>query len=152
MLNLYGELRTLIAALGAQEVPHALCGGLAMAIHGKVRATIDIDLLVPPEHIERAKNVCRSCGFTIEARPMHLANGKVTMERLTKAEPGSTDILSVDLLHVTSATRSAWDSREHIFWESLDLATVSREGLIALKRLRGSGQDQDDIAWLEESE
>lgn len=35
-------------------------------------------------------------------------------------------------------------------WEALELPVVSREGLIALKRLRASGQD-DDIAWLEEN-
>jgi hypothetical protein len=37
-------------------------------------------------------------------------------------------------------------------WERGEVWVVSRQGLVSLKRLRGSGQDQDDIRRLEEVE
>ena len=49
----------------------------------------------------------------------------------------------VDLLHVTPALESVWQSRRRVAWNHGAIGTVSRAGLVALKRLRGSGQDQD---------
>ena len=72
----------------------------------------------------------------------------MTISRLVKPEPDSEDVLMVDLLHVTPALESAWRSRRRVAWNHGAIATVSRAGLVALKRLRGSGQDQDDIKRL----
>lgn len=151
LMNLYDEFRALVESLDEAKAQYALCGGLAMAVHGKVRATIDIDMLVPPESLEIVTSVCRKCGFTIEAKAMTLAEGRIQMKRLTKAEVGYDDALSVDLLVVSHVVRDAWEQRQTLQWEGRSLVVASREGLISLKRLRGSGQDLDDIAWLEAS-
>lgn len=70
------------------------------------------------------------------------------IHRLTKPDPGSEDFLSLDLLLVTPDLEEVWQSRQVLDWEGGRLQVVSREGLIALKALRNSGQDQDDIARL----
>jgi hypothetical protein len=57
-------------------------------------------------------------------------------------------VLSVDLLLVTPEIREVWDSRVQADWEGGELSVVSREGLIALKNLRGSAQDNADISAL----
>jgi len=44
MPNLFEEFRNIVATCGAARIPYALCGGLAMSIHARPRATIDIDL------------------------------------------------------------------------------------------------------------
>ena len=67
---------------------------------------------------------------------------------VTKVQKETGDELSVDLLVVTPAMHSVWETRRDREWEGLALWVVSREGLAQLKRLRGSGQDQDDIQWL----
>jgi hypothetical protein len=54
------------------------------------------------------------------------------------------------LLIVTPQTEAAWSSRREFEWGKQRLKVVSREGLIALKSLRNSGQDQDDIKRLQE--
>ena len=54
----------------------------------------------------------------------------------------------LDLHLVTPAVEIAWRSREQLAWEYGLVRVVSREGLIALKSLRGSGQDVDDIKVL----
>ena len=46
MSVLFEELRELIKAFNGREIEFALCGGLAVAAHGLVRATEDIDFLI----------------------------------------------------------------------------------------------------------
>ena len=48
-MDLHQELVQLIDALEAAGAEYALCGGLALAVHGHPRFTKDIDLLVPAE-------------------------------------------------------------------------------------------------------
>ena len=51
VLDLYDELKAVLSALEKAEVPYALCGGLALAVYGHPRATVDIDLLVPADFV-----------------------------------------------------------------------------------------------------
>ena len=54
----------------------------------------------------------------------------------------------LDLLLVTPAILPVWKSRKEVAWEHGTLWVVSRDGLMALKSLRGSGQDLEDISRL----
>ena len=148
MTDLLTELRSITDALDFARVDYALCGGVALAIYGIPRATIDIDMLVAPDQVPAAEGVLGQLGYRLAAAPMRLAGGTVTITRLVKPEPDSEDVLMVDLLHVTPALESVWRSRRRVAWDHGAVATVSRAGLVALKRLRGSGQDQDDIERL----
>ena len=74
--------------------------------------------------------------------------GKVHMHRVSKIEPDTGETLVLDLLIVTPDIRQAWESRMKVEWEGGILSVVSPEGLILLKSLRSSGQDQDDIQHL----
>ena len=44
MIDLYIELKALLQALETGGVPYALCGGLALMVYQRPRATVDIDL------------------------------------------------------------------------------------------------------------
>ena len=150
MIDLYEEFAGLIGALETAGAEYAVCGGLAMAIHGLPRATVDVDLIAPAKADERVLEIARTLGYTIPADPMTLAAGGVEIKRVTKIDTTSRDLLSLDLLLVTPATEAAWRTRMRVRWERGEVWVVSRQGLISLKRLRGSGQDQDDIRRLEE--
>jgi hypothetical protein len=64
---------------------------------------------------------------------------------------GDPDVLILDVIEVGSgAPAEAWAGRETAQWEGRPVSVVSRRGLVALKRLRNSAQDQADIAALEE--
>ena len=69
-MNLFEELMALVAELDASGIEYALAGGLAVAVWGAPRATKDIDLLVMPESVARAKAVAARRGFTLEAAPI----------------------------------------------------------------------------------
>jgi hypothetical protein len=151
-LDLYEEARTLVKALHAQGVEYALCGGLALAVHGVPRATVDIDLLIAPESFEVVGSLARRLGYVFDAQPMSSANAAVEIRRLSKPDPEGGDVLMLDLLLVTPAIRHVWDRRERVHWEDGPLWVVSRGGLVGLKSLRNSGTDQDDIRRLAETD
>jgi hypothetical protein len=152
VLDLIDEFRALVEALEAAGVEFAVCGGLAVAIHARPRATIDVDLLLPRDQLERARQIAREQGYRIEAGPMIVRPGAVEMHRLSKPDPETGDLLSVDLLLVTDPLRRVWEERVRVDWEHGSLPVVSRAGLVTMKRLRGSGQDLDDIRELEEED
>jgi hypothetical protein len=152
MLDIYDEFRNLVAVLEEHEIDYALCGGMAMAVHERPRMTIDIDILIQAESLDRVIAIATELGYKIRGRDMSFANGAVEIRRVSKIDPESGDLLSLDLLLVTPQLRSAWESRVESEWEGGTFSVVSRAGLIALKQLRMSGQDLDDIKALEEGE
>jgi hypothetical protein len=154
MPNLFEEFRTIVAALGAARIPYAVCGGIAMSIHARPRATIDIDLLAPPSSIALIVDVLAPSGFARRERtPAHLAGGEVVMHRLTKIVPADPEVFLLDVIEVRpGATERAWQTRLESEWDGHPVTVVSRAGLIELKRLRSSAQDLADIALLEGQE
>ena len=152
MLDIYDELRALTAVLDEQKIDYALCGGMAMAVHDRPRMTIDIDLLIQAESLEKVMGLAAALGYKIRGKDLSFANGAVEIRRVSKIDADSGDLLSLDFLLVTPQIRMAWNSRVESEWEGGTLWVVSRTGLIALKQLRRSGQDLDDIKALEEGE
>ena len=147
-MDLYDEFKALIERLNDRELDYALCGGLAMAVHSAPRATMDIDLLIRPEALEGVMAVARDLGYTIKAEPMTFADGAVRIQRVSKIDPDSGDVLMLGLMPVTTALGEAWESRKEVEWEDGRLWVVSREGMIALKLLRGSPVDLEDVERL----
>jgi hypothetical protein len=150
MLDLYEELKLLVAELVARKIDYALCGGLALAVHGIPRATVDIDILIPKILLNNVQRLAIELGYTQIAEPMIFARGAVEIHRISKIDPDTRDLLSLDLLLVTPEIETVWSSRQEVGWEKGNLWVVSRNGLIALKSLRASGQDQDDVRKLKE--
>ena len=150
MLDLYDELKSITACFDAEGVPYALCGGLAMAVYGLTRATVDIDLLIPEKSLEAATSAAGALGYTTSAAPMNFAGGAVQIRRISKLDPDTGDLLMLDLILVTAALDEVWRTRVEVEWEQGSLWVVSREGLISLKKLRRSGRDLDDIVSLGE--
>jgi hypothetical protein len=147
VVDFFAELRQLAATLEARHIDYALCGGVALAIHGAPRATQDIDLLLLPEDLDRLREAARSCGFTLESFPMDFASG-LTIQRFTKIIDGQP--LMLDVLLVSGVIRRAWDGRLSAPLEDGVVRVVSREGLIGLKVAAGRPQDLADIKRLEE--
>jgi hypothetical protein len=52
-VDLFAEVVALTAALDAAAIDYAICGGVALAIHGAPRATRGIDLLVREADLPR---------------------------------------------------------------------------------------------------
>ena len=89
MTDLLTELRGITDALDLARVEYALCGGVALAICGVPRATIDIDMLVTPDQVPTAGAVLGRLGYRPAGAEMRLGVGAVTISRLVKPEPDS---------------------------------------------------------------
>jgi len=151
MPNLFEEFRAVVGVLTRAGVPYAVCGGIAMSIHAHPRATIDIDLLAPPDAVAKIVDAVVPLGFVRRERaPSRLAKGEVVMHRLTKVVPEDPEVLGLDVIEVQpGATAQAWQTRTSAEWAGHRVTVVSRDGLVGLKRLRGSPQDIADITLLE---
>jgi hypothetical protein len=150
MIDIVDELRVLAAMLDEQGIEYALCGGMAMGVHGHLRTTIDIDMLVLPESLPQILEVASSLGYNIRGLDMDFK--AVQIRRVSKIDPDSHDLLSLDFLLVGPTIQPAWDSRMQAKWEHGILSVVSRQGLVQLKALRNSDQDALDIKVLNEGE
>jgi hypothetical protein len=148
MLDLFDEFNKVVTLLAKRNIDYALCGGLALAVYGIPRATIDIDLLIMPESLETVVPLARELGYKKETLPMRFTDRGIDIRRVSKLDQDSGDILMLDLLLVTPAILPVWESRKEVAWEHGTLWVVSRDGLMALKSLRGSGQDLEDISRL----
>jgi hypothetical protein len=152
VFDLYEEFKSIVSALEERGIDYAVCGGLAMAVHGLPRATVDIDLLILGESLEEAKGLARTLGYTIEAMPMTFSRGAVEIRRVSKLDRETGIVLPLDMLLVTPEIVEIWQSRTRVAWESGSFWIVSRKGLMALKALRSSAQDLADIERLKEND
>jgi len=137
MFDIAEELRLLVAKLNEHDIEYALCGGMAMAVHQEPRMTVDIDMLIQKKSLADVMTVAHELGYTIRGLDMTFANGAVEIRRISKIDPEAGDVLSLDFLLVTAEVRTVWESRIESEWEGGRLSVVSREGLIALKKLSG---------------
>lgn len=146
--SLLDVLRDLVKRLEQKDVPYALCGGLALAVHAFPRATMDIDILTEEKFLDDVKTLAAEAGFTLESGELEFCAGAVKICRLYQVAPDDEDPLVLDILLVTPSLRKVWEAKERLVWDGGFISVVSREGLIQMKLLRNSGQDQDDIRKL----
>jgi len=149
-MDLLIELKNLTEALDKNRMDYALCGGLALAVYARPRATLDIDIMVEPDFLGKIKQIVEDLGFKVPAAPMSFKGGAVQIHRMTKIDDETEEHMVLDLLLVTPQTKISWDSRISVDWEGGKLKVLTPEGLIMLKSLRKSGQDLDDIEYLKE--
>ena len=149
MSTLLEEFKSITEALNDAGIDYAVCGGWAMAIHGLPRATIDIDLLVLGDDLERAWDLAKQLSYDVEGLPLHF--GEIEIRRISKIDPESKRLYTLDFLLVTPPLSDVWYGRELIEWEDGKTWVVSKSGLIQLKKISGREQDILDINELKRS-
>ncbi len=150
MPMLYDELRKLISALDRDKIEYALCGGIAMAIHGRPRATVDIDILITRESLPQILRIAERLGYAIRGLDMSFGKDVIEIRRVSKIDRATRFVLTLDMILVTDAIRDVWETRVRANLEGGKLSVVSKEGLIALKKISGRPQDIADISALTE--
>lgn len=147
MSILFEELRALVKVFNGHQIEFALCGGLAVAAHGLVRATEDIDFLIREDSLEQAYAAAAEIGFDIRGLDISFKERTVEIRRVSKIV--GEDVISLDLLLVTPAVKDVWEDRMQREFVGEVIAVVSRAGLIKMKRQAGRPQDLADIDRLE---
>lgn len=144
MAELFTELANITESLELDGIEYAVCGGLALSIHGFPRATFDIDILIRSESLERSFEIAKRYGFDIHGLDMSFKDPAVEIRRVSKIDDDG-EVLSLDFLLVTPAVDDVWDSRLTIDFQGNPMSIVSREGLIRMKELAGRDKDLIDI-------
>lgn len=148
-MELVEEFLRVLDALLADGVDHAVCGGIAVAIHGHPRATRDIDLLLPAGSLEAALRAVRRAGYILEGGLITFGSGTDRQRRLFRVSRASgADLMTLDLLLVDDANDPIWKGREAVRWRGREVVVVSRAGLIEMKRRASRPQDLADIDHL----
>ena len=141
------DFRDLLAEFNDHGVEFLIVGAHALAAHGCVRATKDLDLWVRPEleSARRTLSALRSFGA-----PLHDLNE----DDLTS--PGVTfqvglPPLRIDVLTAITGVRfgEAWPSRLETKFVDQAVCVLSRDHLLQKKRATGRKQDLADVEWLE---
>lgn len=139
-------LTATIHALDSRGVEYALCGGIAVIIHGHVRATKDIDILIPPDKLQTTLAALEEIDFGIVAGPIPLEHGTPRERTLYRASKcGEQQLLTIDLLLVTPVLEDVWKSRQTYTWRGREISVVSLEGLTKMKLIAGRHQDLADL-------
>jgi hypothetical protein len=141
------DFRDLLREFNAHRVEYLVVGAHALAAHGHVRATKDLDVWVRPSP-ENAKHV-------LEA----LSSFGAPLEDLTESdltEPGlifQIGVAPVRIDIVTAITgvgfEEAWPRRLRTSFADEPVGVLSREDLIRNKRAVGRTQDLADVELLE---
>jgi hypothetical protein len=148
MATLLDEFKSITKALNDAGIDYAVCGGWAMAIHGLPRATMDIDLLILGDDLDRAWTLAKDHGYDIEGLPLHFADGAIEIRRISRAHQERKTRFTIDFLLVTPPLHEVWHKRELVEWDEGKTWTVSKAGLIMLKEISGRDQDLIDIKEL----
>jgi hypothetical protein len=151
MATLLDELSQLISALNENGVEYAVCGGLALTIHGFPRATFDIDILIRPESLDESYKIAARYGYDIHGLDMSFKERAVEIRRVSKIDDDG-EVLSLDFLLVTPKVEDVWETKENLIWQNKNLTIVSREGLIKMKKLAGRAKDLIDVDRIENEE
>ncbi len=144
MATLLDELIELTTALEQNGIEYAVCGGLALTIHGFPRATFDIDLLIKEETLEKAFEIVKEKGYDIHGLDISFKERAVEIRRVSKIDDDG-EVLSLDFLLVTQFVEDVWEGKIVLELDGRSITLVSREGLIKMKELAGRHKDLIDI-------
>jgi hypothetical protein len=144
------DFRDLFVELNAEGVDFLVVGAHALAAHGHVRATKDLDVWVRPER-ENAVRIIRAL------RAFGAPTDAVTEDDF--AVPGITFQIGIEPVRIDIITavdgltfEAAWRNRIPSEYGGEPVSVVSREDLIRNKRASARPQDLADIAALERLE
>ncbi len=145
-MKLKDELLKIVVLLDQAGIDYALCGGLAVAVHGHPRMTKDIDILIRPESLEAAIAVLADVGYDLESGLFRF-NPNTDREsqkyRVSRAE--GNHLITLDLILVAPAFEPVWNDRETVSLGEITIKVVSKKGLITMKNVAGRPQDIADI-------
>lgn len=142
-------LRVVLEVLRDHEIPHALIGATALAIHGVSRATADVDLLVDdPRVLDRdlwtSLHDHGASARILRGDPDDPLLGAV---RITSPDERSIDIVIV----AGSWVRTVLGEANTFAFAATDVPVASASSLILLKLYAGGPKDAWDISALLDS-
>lgn len=148
-------IQKVVHALTNADLAYTLVGGYALVLHGVVRGTVDIDIVISldAESFKRCEAALKSIGLTprlpvtaeelFNFREEYMANRNLKVWSFYNPD---NPLEVVDIL-ITRDTQSIDSVEKSAFGMTLNVASI--EALIAMKKEAGRPQDIEDIKALE---
>lgn len=142
------DFSEMLAALSAAGAEYLVVGAHALAVHGRPRATGDLDLWVrrSPGNAQRVWAALQAFGAPLADLTLQDLNSPDLVYQMG-VPPARIDVL-------TSITGvefdDAWAARVTVRIEGLEVPVIGRQALIQNKRAVGRPRDVADVAELEE--
>lgn len=143
------------AALGRARVPYALVGGYAVALHGAVRGTLDIDVVIRRQeaHFARAERALGSIGLQprlpVTAREVFRFREEYIRNRNLIAWSFVNPAVPSELVDIVLTHDLADLSTETIRVQGRRIRVVALDDLIAIKLGSARPQDREDVRALQ---
>jgi predicted nucleotidyltransferase len=141
------DYKEMLSAFNDEKVDYMIVGAYAVAAHGVVRATGDIDLWIrsSPDNAKRAWCALANFGAPLSGlQEADLAVQGAVFQ--IGVAPSRIDILtSIDGVEFSDA----WNDRIEVEVEGIRVNVIGRSHLIANKKAVGRPQDLADVARLE---
>lgn len=141
------DFRDLLAEFNAHRVEYLVVGAHALAAHGHVRATKDLDVWVRPDPDNASRVLAALTAF---GAPLH------DLTAADLAVPGTIFQIGIAPIRIDVITSidgvsfsAAWSARIQAPFADQVVPILSREDLIKNKRAAGRAQDLLDVKWLE---
>jgi predicted nucleotidyltransferase len=155
-----GRVEWVLSPLEQAGVRYLIVGGVAVVLHGYLRTTLDLDLVVQlePDNLERALKALAELGFQPRV-PVPLTSFSDPQIRETWAREKNMQVFSlwhqdhpgfaVDLfLQEPFDFDAAYRRAVRVPLQRVQATVVSREDLMAMKRAAGRSRDLEDIEAL----
>lgn len=141
------DFRDLLAEFNAHGVEYLVVGAYALAAHGHIRATKDLDVWVRPEaqNANRVLEALKEFGAPLgDLTAIDLSTPGIVFQ--IGVSPVRIDVLTaIDGV----AFSEAWSARLQTKFMDQAVPVLSKAHLIRNKRATGRRQDLADIEWLE---
>lgn len=148
-MDIVEELLHAAETLDAAEVTYAVCGGLAVTIHGRPRLTIDIDLIVPASEMTQAIEAAARAGFDLPTGWVSLPEGGSGIRRLYRlTKVVDNEFLTLDLLEVDSQDNILLTECERLELHGRAVPVLSKASLIRMKANSTRTKDRLDVELL----
>ena len=150
--SVYDTLRRLARRLDSEKIPYALIGGMALAAHGFVRMTQDVDVLLTAEGLAAFRDRCVGRGyapaFAGAQKSFRDTETNIRIEAITAGEyPG--DGKPKPVAFPDPATSSVEREGTHVITPEKLIELKLASGMAAPHRLRDLADVQDVIAALD---
>jgi hypothetical protein len=142
------DFRDILSAFIAEKVEFLVVGGYAMAFHGFVRATGDIDLWIRlsdenAERVWRALQIFGAPLFDLKLEDLKIPGMVFQIGVVPSRIDIITEIDGVDFAE-------AWRERKTVEIENLTIPVIGKTQLLINKQSTGRTKDRNDALWLGE--
>jgi hypothetical protein len=140
----FEEALNIATILNECKAQWAFAGGIAVAVHGHIRATENVDVVILASDLEIIDQSLEKAGFIINSQPMTFNDGFLLYRRVLIRE---SFYFVLDLLIAPEGYNIFEDCLKSVFMGK-DVKVISRHNLLRMKKSAGRPKDLQDIEAL----